>query len=446
MNNVKKHIDIEFLDFLFEKVDRSSSREVISNAIRINGIDKVALNNDAVSEMHPDFSINLKNAPITSQNKSGRCWLFAALNTLRQPLLNKINLENFEYSQNYLMFWDKLEKSNYMLEEIINTKDQPVDSRLVNWLLKDPVQDGGQWDMYVSLIKKYGIVPKFIMPETNVSSGTQRLNYLLTFKLRQGAALLRRLCDGGCDDSMIYKKKNKILSDIFNMLVYSLGEPPKSFVFEFTDKDQNYHNLGELTPQEFAQKYVLSDLDEYVSVINAPTKTKPFNSTYTIKSLGNVIEGTQIKYLNLEIEELKKLAIKQLKDDESVWFGCDVGKMLDREKGIMHNSLYDYNETLATCLDLDKGKRLDYGISQMTHAMVLTGVNLVDQKPTKWKVENSWGEKVGKKGMFIMNDKWFDDHTYQVVINKKYLSEDQLKYWELDPIELEPWDPMGSLA
>lgn len=446
MDRITSHIDKEFLDFLDSKVDKSQSRQVISNAIKTNGIDKVAQNTYAVNEMNLDFSLNLETSPITSQNRSGRCWLFAALNTLRQSVIKKLNLENFEFSQNYLMFWDKLEKSNYMLEAIIETREQDLNSRLVNWLLKEPVQDGGQWDMYVSLIKKYGIVPKTAMPETKVSSETMRLNYLLTFKLRQGAALLRRLCESGCDDKMIYKKKNKILSDIYNMLVYSLGEPPKEFVFEHTNKDKDYFNEGRFTPHEFAEKYVLADLEEYVSVINAPTTSKKFNQTYTVKYLGNVKEGNSIKYLNLEIEELKNLAIKQLEDSESVWFGCDVDKMFDREKGVLHHDLYDFNETLATCLDLDKGKRLDYGISQMTHAMVFAGVNLVDGKPTKWKVENSWGEKVGKKGMFIMNDKWFDDHTYQVVINKKYLNKEQLKAWDTKPIELEPWDPMGSLA
>ena len=272
------------------------------------------------------------------------------------------------------------------------------------------------------------------------------MNHILTLKLRESASKLRNDYQNGKSIELLRELKKKMVTEFYRLLTIFLGIPPKEFTFEYTDKDKKFHRDLNITPKEFYTKYVGINLKDFVSIINAPTKDKPFNKTFTVQFLGNVEGGNQVKYLNVDINTFKKLALDQLKDKSPVWFGCDVGKKMQREKGILDENIYSYEDVLQSKFDLNKAGRLDYGESLMTHAMVFTGVNLIDGVPNRWKVENSWGEKNGKKGYFVMSDKWFEEYTYQIVINKKYLSEQLKKAWELDPIILKPWDPMGSLA
>lgn len=418
-------------------------REVIANAIIKNGVGAVAQRRQRVTEMPYAFSHQIQTGAITNQKQSGRCWLFAGLNVMRNPMAECFHVKDFELSQAYLMFYDKLEKAHYFLESIIQTLDQPVDGRLVSWLLSAPLQDGGQWDMFVNLVEKYGVVPKGVMPESFHSSNSRAMNQLMTAKLRENAAKLRSM---GGPESSLREAKSRMMGEIYAMLVQFLGEPPQRFEFEYQDDDHVFHREGSLTPQEFATRFNRVDLDEYVSVINAPTADKPFDQTYTVDYLGNVSGGRPVLYLNLPIEEFKALAAQQLVDGEPVWFGCDVGKMSDRETGLLDVAHYAYDAALGVDFNLSKGERLMYGESLMTHAMVLTGVNLVDGTPNRWKVENSWGPDAGQRGFFIMSDTWFDEYMYQVVVQKKYLSEAQQKALETAPKHLPPWDPMGSLA
>ncbi|MGO3380708.1 MAG: C1 family peptidase, partial [Loigolactobacillus coryniformis] len=238
----------------------------------------------------------------------------------------------------------------------------------------------------------------------------------------------------------------RFLSEVYRILVYTLGEPPVKFDFEYRDGDKAYHIDRDLTPQTFFKKYVGWDLDNYQSIINAPTDDKPYNHLYTVEMLGNVVGGRQVRHLNLDIDTFKQLAIKQLQAGESVWFGSDVGQASDRQIGIMDTAIYNKDDLFNVGLSMTKAQRLDYGESLMTHAMVITGVDLVDDKPTKWKVENSWGDKVGEKGYFVMSDAWLDQYVYQIVINKQYLPADLLAATKEDPKVLAPWDPMGALA
>lgn len=387
------------------------------------------------------FSIELETGKVTDQKSSGRCWLFAGLNTLRFEVMKHLNLETFELSQNYQMFYDKLEKANYFLESILATVDQPLDSRLVMHLMANPVQDGGQWDMFCALVEKYGCVPKAVMPETFHSGNTRQMNQLLTCKLREDALTLRAAGERAP------ALKAEMLAEIYRMLCICLGEPPRSFTFEYRDKDKEYHCESPLTPREFYQKFVGQALDDMVAVINAPTADKPYGHAFTVAYLGNVAAGRPIKYLNLPSEELKRLAIAQLRDGRPVWFGCDVGQMLERDRGIMGVHTFDYEALLGVHFGMDKAQRLDAGESALTHAMVLLGVNLDAQgRPNRWKVENSWSEKSGQDGYYIMTDDWFDQFNYQVVVDKKYLTEAQRAAYEQAPIVLNPWDPMGALA
>ncbi|MEA2078163.1 MAG: C1 family peptidase [Candidatus Marinimicrobia bacterium] len=419
---------------------------VIRNSILNVGLDETALDHTAGSLQQHTFSLELETGEITSQDKSGRCWLFAGLNTMRFRVMKKLNLKNFELSQSYAMFFDKLEKANYFLENILETLNEPTDSRLIMWLLDAPLQDGGQWDMFTALIDKYGVVPKSVMPETYSSSNSSRMNGILTLTLRGFAADLRKANKAGKGMNELHEEKAKMITEFYRLLTLFLGIPPINFTFEYVDKDKKFYREMNCTPQSFYDKYVSMDMNNYISIINAPTQDKPYNKTFTVQYLGNVEGGNPVKYLNVDMKVFKKLAIKQMKDSEPVWFGSDVGKKMKREDGILDEHIYDYERTLRTQFKLDKAGRLDYGDSLMTHAMVLTGVNLIDDQPNRWKVENSWGDKNGNKGYFVMSDAWFDQYVYQIVIDKKYLSPELLKAWDTKPIELKPWDPMGSLA
>ncbi|NLG24963.1 MAG: C1 family peptidase [Clostridiales bacterium] len=426
-------------------------REDAVNAIRERAVVKSGLEGAAANLYedirHPmTFSIEIESGKITDQKRSGRCWLFAGLNTMRLAVMKKLNLDTFELSQNHLMFWDKLEKANYFLESILATRGEPLDGRLVQHLLDAPVGDGGQWDMFCALVDKYGCVPKAAMPETFHSGDTGIMNARITEKLREYAWVLRAAHADGEDIGALRSRKPAMLQEIYGILCICLGQPPETFRFACRDKDKEFHDEGVLTPHEFYLKYVGQALSNYVAVINAPTADKPYGRTYTVEYLGNVVGGRRIKYLNLPSADLKALAIAQLKDGQPVWFGCDVGKMLMRDRGIMGMRTFDYEATLGVKFGLDKARRLDLRESVLTHAMVFLGVNLVDGVPDRWKVENSWSDKRGQDGYYIMTDEWFDQFNYEVVVERKYLSDAQRAAYDQDPIALKPWDPMGSLA
>lgn len=429
-----------------QQFQASNKKQALQRAVVKNGITASAENVSAHVTNTPVFSIDLATGKVANQKQSGRCWMFAALNTFRHKLLNQFNLKDFELSQNYTFFWDKYEKANYFYENIIATGKEALDSRKVAFLLTTPQQDGGQWDMIVSLFQKYGVVPKSVMPESANSSNSRELNNYLNKILRKDAVALRKMIADGETKETIQAKKEKMLENVYNFLATSLGTPPKEFDFEYRDEDKNYHIDQNLTPQTFYDKYIGVKLEDYVSIINAPTKDKPFDRSYTVEMLGNVVDGTEVKYLNVDMETFKKLAISQLEQGESVWFGCDVGQSSTRDSGIMALDVYSMDDLFNIDFTMTKAERLDYGESLMTHAMVLTGVDIVDGQSTKWKVENSWGEKVGTNGFFVMSDEWMDEYTYQIVVRKDLLTKEQLAAFNEKPTVLAPWDPMGALA
>lgn len=435
-------------DFHANYTQRADS-SVLENAVTKNGVNAASFNWHSISDNTPHFSIDLSTGNVADQKQSGRCWLFAALNTMRHDMQQKFNLpDDFELSQAYQFFWDKFEKSNYFYENVIKTADLATDDRKVAWLMANPQSDGGQWDMLCALIEKYGVMPKAAMPESFNSSRSNGINNVLNNKLRHDAVILRKMInEDHADEETVNAKRKEMLNDVYRMLSYALGEPVSHFDFEYrTKKDKEFHRDENITPQEFFKRYVGWNLEDYVSIIQAPTDDKEYYKTYTIDMLGNVVGGRQIKHLNLPMAEFKQLAINQLKAGESVWFGSDVVKYSETKLGIMALNTYDYEKLFDTELMMSKADSLDYAQSMMDHAMVLTGVDLVNDRPTKWKVENSWGNKVGTKGYFVMSDPWMDKFCYQIVVNKKYLSEKLKKDQEADPIVLKPWDPMGTLA
>ncbi len=448
--------------------DTDPKASLAMNAVTANPVGKVALNRRVASMIDNSFSVQLPENKATAQNSSGRCWMFAALNTFRPVAIKKMNLgEEFELSQNFTMFWDKLEKANYFLENILATLDEPVGSRLLDWLLTAPVQDGGQWHMFTNLVGKYGVVPKSVMPETESSSNTRALNSLVTGKLREFACKLRaRAESGGGSRSSEYPNgermeslrtvKERMVSQIYRMLSVHLGQPPSSFHWQWRDKDKAFHREGGITPKQFYDRYVGVDLADYVCLIHDPRPGHPTDRAYTIQYLGNVVGGEPVLYLNVSLETMKKAALAQLQEGEPVWFGCDVGKFMDRDLGVMDPELFDYAPLYGDAGEekpredfpgLSKPQRLMYGQSLMTHAMVFTGVDLDERrKPRKWRVENSWSDKPGDKGFFQMSDRWFDEFNYEVVVRRRHVPKASLAGLSKPVIALPPWDPMGSLA
>jgi bleomycin hydrolase len=433
----------------FRTATDDKHNNIIRRAVTKNGIHSASFDQEIANINTPIFSIDLDTGKVANQKQSGRCWMFAALNTMRHDIKDRFHIsDEFQLSQSYTLFWDKFEKANYFYENVLKTATEPLDSRRVAFLLTTPQQDGGQWDMIVSIIEKYGLVPQSIYPESKASSATTELNNTLNTLLRHDATVLRGLVAQQASKDKISNARNEMLANVYRLLSLTLGEPPVQFDFEYRDELHNFHVERQLTPQDYYQKFVSWDLDEYISVINAPTADKPFDATYNVNMLGNVVGGRDVKHLNVDINKMKAFAISQLKDGQSVWFGVDMGPQVDRESGLMASGIFASDDLFNVDSTMTKAQRLDYGESLMTHAMVLTGVDLDENdQPTKWKVENSWGEKVGKKGYFTMSDDWMSEYAYQIVVKKEYLSSELVNIYDNSkPTLLSPWDPMGALA
>ena len=440
-------LEQNFTDKLYAAYEANPKFAAMENAISHNGLLTSLEKRSAAVENTPVFSLDLTKDKVSDQKASGRCWMFAALNTFRHKVIAGFQLEDFELSQAHTFFWDKYEKSNWFLEQVIATADQELTSRKVKFLLDTPQQDGGQWDMVVALFEKYGVVPKSVYPESISSSNSRELNQILNKLLRQDAQILRELVSEGANSAELQAKKEELLQEVFNFLAMNLGLPPRQFDFSYRDKDNHFHSESGLTPLTFYQKYVDLKLDDYVSIINATTADKPYGRSYTVEMLGNVVGSKPVRYLNVEMDRLKELAIAQMQAGETVWFGSDVGQSSNRKAGVMAEGMHDFTASMDIRLTQDKAGRLDYSESLMTHAMVLTGVDLDENgKAKKWKVENSWGEKVGNKGYFVASDAWMDEYTYQIVVRKEFLTAAELAAYEAEPIVLAPWDPMGALA
>ncbi|MCY7017945.1 aminopeptidase C [Streptococcus sanguinis] len=440
-------LEQDFTDKLYAAYEANPKFAAMENAISHNGLLASLEKRSAAVENTPVFSLDLTKDKVSDQKASGRCWMFAALNTFRHKMIAGFQLEDFELSQAHTFFWDKYEKSNWFLEQVIATADQELTSRKVKFLLDTPQQDGGQWDMVVSLFEKYGVVPKSVYPESISSSNSRELNQILNKLLRQDAQILRELVAEGANSSELQTKKEELLQEVFNFLAMNLGLPPRQFDFSYRDKDNHFHSESGLTPLTFYQKYVDLKLADYVSIINAPTADKPYGRSYTVEMLGNVVGSKPVRYLNVEMNRLKELAIAQMQAGETVWFGSDVGQSSNRKAGVMAEGMHDFTASMDIQITQDKAGRLDYSESLMTHAMVLTGVDLDENgKAKKWKVENSWGEKVGNKGYFVASDAWMDEYTYQIVVRKEFLTAAELAAYEAEPTVLSPWDPMGALA
>ncbi|WP_158097397.1 MULTISPECIES: C1 family peptidase [unclassified Flavonifractor] len=419
-------------------------RPMRQNCLAHTDLKQVAIDQSLLVENRPCFSLEVEGGSILAQNKTGRCWLFSALNILRVGTIRKQRLKpTFAFSVNYLNFWDKLEKANLFLERILEHLEQVPSGDYVRSLLRFPVQEGGQWFMFRDLVKKYGLVPAEVMPETYAAADSGNLNQCLNFKLRAGAAELKRLWEGGASQQELRAYKETILEAIYRILCCTLGTPPRSFRYEYYDRDGQYHILAEQTPMEYAKSVLDHDLDDYITVANYPTKDKPFRRVYQIPGHKNMEGGGPALYYNLEMADIKSMLIRQLQDGEGIWFGCDCMKMMDRQQGVMSRELYDYEGLFGVPFHMEKGDMLDFFQSEPNHNMTITGVDLVDGKPTRWKVENSWGSEVGHGGFYVMDDSFLEHYAFLFVLHKRCLTPEQLADLEQTPIPLPSWDPMG---
>ncbi|HSR83655.1 MAG TPA: C1 family peptidase [Streptosporangiaceae bacterium] len=433
------------LEILRKDFSANPTYRLAQNAVTRVSLDDVAINREIVNTIDHSLSTHLDDWKVTNQERSGRCWLFAGLNLLRVGVMRKTGLKEFEFSQNHAMFWDKIERANYFLEAIIETADRDADDRTVAFLLETVASDGGQWNMFAAIVAKHGLVPKAVMPETQSSSNTSRMNSVLQYLLRQGAKTVRSaVTSGGLDAARA--EKADVLRVVHRALCIHLGTPPERFDWQWTDKDKQFHRDGVLTPQEFAAKYVDLPLDDYVCLVHAPRQSSPVGKTFTVEYLGNVLGGAPVVYLNVDMTMIKDIAAKTIQGGEPVWFGCDVGKMMSNEYGFWDADLYDFASVYDAAFALEKADRLAYHETVMTHAMLFTGVDVLDGVIRRWRVENSWGSDRGKDGFYTMNDNWFDQYVFEIAARRSALPAELQQVLDTKPIVLPAWDPMGALA
>ena len=438
-----KEINKEILADFRENLNQDATNNVLKNSVAQVGIFSATENPEAKTVLNPSFNVTVDTGKVSNQKHSGRCWLFSALNTLRTEFAVKNNLKDFELSQNYLSFWDRLEKSNYFYQEILETADLPIDDRKVNSLFSGPNGDGGYWGFAANLIKKYGVVPNYVMPETAVSNNTTEFDGTLGKMLRKNGIELRQMVQDKATQAKIDQRIEEMLAEVYKLCVYSFGVPPTKFELSLHTDNDKLIEENEITPKDFLKRYFTMDVDNFADLMNSPQDNKKYHQVYSIDTAENMVGGNDQKFLNLPMARLQELAIEQLKSNTPVWFGNDVLEDSDRKKGYLMGNIYQYDKLFGIDSQMSKAERLDYKQGEVSHAMTITGVNLVNGQPNRWKVENSWGEDVGEKGYFVMDQKWFEDYVYDVVIDKKYLTKAELAEYEQKPVVLPAWDSMA---
>jgi bleomycin hydrolase len=412
----------------------------LMNALTNNDIKKLALNRDKYVAHDNLFNHKIKTKGITNQKSSGRCWLFAGLNIMRPRVIEKLELKEFEFSQSYLFFWDKFEKANTFLELIIETRDRDPLDRELTMILKNPFSDGGLWIYVVELIEKYGVVPKSVMPESEQTSNTKMMDRLISRKLRKDAALFREMSQSGASVRELREHKVEMLKEVYRMLVLNFGVPPEEFQWRYESKDSVLSEVKTYTPRSFFKEVVDIDLRDFVPIYNHAVR--PYNKLYRMRFARNIYDRPDNVFINLDTEQMRQFILKQLLDNQPVYFSCDVGKESNSEYGILAPDIHDYETFYGMDFSMSKADKFRYRESHSTHAMVFVGVDTLQGRPKKWLVENSWGDEKGDKGYWTMYDEWFDEYIYKVIIHKKHLPKHVLDILKTDPIVLPPWDPM----
>lgn len=423
---------------------KDASTKAIQNILtQDKDIRNNALNRDLQGKIDHYFKYRVDVKGITNQLNSGRCWMFTSMNVLRPGIMKKYNLNEFDFSHNYLYFWDIFEKSNLFLENIIATAKLPMDDRTVTEYFKSPVNDGGVWNLYYNAAEKYGVVPQEVMPETAHSNNTTQMINLINERLRQGGYELRGKAVAGEKTTGLRKAKTATLKEVYRMLALCLGEPPHHFTWRYKDKDGKIQELANYTPKQFYKEITPADYSpaNYIMIMNDPTRE--YYKTYEIQNYRNTYEGINWVYLNLPNEDIKAAALSSIKNNEAMYASCDVGKQFNHEKGILDPRMYDYESLFGVKMDMDKKARILTRQSGSSHAMTLVGCD-TDQndKPVKWEFENSWGADNGHKGYLTFTDQWFDEYMFRLVIHKKYLNSKATEALQGKPVQLPVWDYM----
>ena len=410
--------------------------KAIYNAMAETSIAVLAKNHENLANFDTNFTNKVVSHGITDQQQSGRCWLFTGLNVLRAQMMAKYGLDEMEFSQNYCFFYDQLEKANLFLQGIIDTREKPMDDKMVEWLFRNPISDGGQFTGISDVIGKYGVVPSSVMPETYSSENTSQIARLVGLKLREFGLQLRDEAAKGVKVSALEAKKTEMLSTVYRMLALAFGEPVERFTWTMNGETKEY------TPQSFYQEYLGNDLtNNYVMLMNDPSRE--YYKCYEIDFDRHVYDGKNWTYVNLPVEDIKAMAIESIKDSTMMYFSCDVAKFLDSKRGTLDLKNFDYESLMGTTFGMNKKQRVQTFASGSSHAMTLMAVDLdKDGKPKKWMVENSWGAEAGYKGHLSMTDEWFDEYMFRLVVEKKYVPEKVLNILKQKPIRLPAWDPM----
>jgi bleomycin hydrolase len=414
----------------------------MQNALSNNDINKLAKNLSNINEDDHNFTYRVDVKDITDQKSSGRCWLFTSLNMFRPKAMEVFNVASFEFSQNYLYFWDLFEKSNLFLNNTIETADKPIDDRRVQWYFRSPVDDGGMWSSFANLVDKYGMIPKEAMTETHSSDNTRNMVKFINLKLKEDALRLRKAAANGAKPKELQAEREKMMQEVYRMLVLNLGIPPSEFTWRYEDKDKTLSEYQRYTPLEFKAK-VLGDIEvkDYVMLMNDPTR--PFDIHYEIDNYRNVEEGVNWHYVNLANDKIKAMAVESIKNNMAIYASCDVGQQLDREYGILDVDNFDYESVYGVTFGMNKAERIETKASGSSHGMALIAVDLdKDGNSTKWQFENSWGSTTGHKGYLTFTDEWFDEFMFRIVIHKDFVTPEVMKIYETEATVLPPWDWM----
>lgn len=436
----KHDLTSKMVEKLKKEFHSRKDAEIIARAIQKNGIKAASEDPTASERLHRAFSYEIKTGKPTNQRHSGRCWSFAALNTLRHKFATKYKFKDFELSQNYLFFWDRIERANMFFQKIIATADKPLHDRTVDFYLSFALNDGGQWANAASIIEKYGVVPEYVMPDTHNTKDTSDVAEVFDSLMRKDAIELRAMVQTNASATELQEAQERMMGDVYKIAAYSFGEPPAKFDLEYRDDDKKFHQVLGLTPLKFYHEYFDTNLSDYVVVTNAPDHE--MDRSYLMPAQDSVVDGLPIKFVNVPFAELQEGAIKQLQAGETVWVGNDVLQQMDRKRGLMDAKLYHREELLDVDFVMDKKHRLETKQAVVSHAMTLTGFDMVNDQPTRWKIENSWGKDNGDNGYFVMTQDWFEEYTYEAVINKKYLSDRVKKVAASEPVTLPAWDSL----
>lgn len=432
-------LTIEMIQKMRDNYKPTAAERALANAAANNALDKLAATGKQRDAADTYFSHEVPGKGITDQKSSGRCWLFTGLNVLRSQMMKQHNLPEFKLSQNYNFFYDQLEKANLFLQSIIDSAGDPLENHRVQWLLSNPLSDGGQFTGLSDNISKYGVVPAEVMGETFSAENTSRMSTLVKTLLRKDAMELRRMYAGGSKPGALQERKQQMLGDVYRMLAMTLGEPPTEFTWTRKDKDGKPVSTKTYTPQSFYKEFAGNDLQNgYVMLMNDPSR--PFWKLYEIDLDRHTYDGKNWTYVNLPVEEIKKMAIASIKDSTMMYFSCDVGKSFDRQRGVLDLDVYDYDALMGVDMQMDKADRIRSHASASSHAMTLMAVDLdADGKPVKWKVENSWGPGANS-GHLIMTDPWFDEYMFRLVVERRFVPEKVLEVLKQKPTMLPAWD------